>query len=132
MLLATPAVFYSALPILRLAFGGLRHGIVRMETLLAVGILAAYGSSAAAAFQGGTHFYFDTACAIVTLVLAGKLAEQSAKESASRAITTLYRLMPKKARLLVNGRERFVSVDALEPGAVFLVHAGERIPADGV
>jgi heavy metal translocating P-type ATPase len=132
MALATPAVFYSAHPILRLALAGLRHRAVRMETLLAVGILSAYGSSALAAFRGGRHFYFDTACAIVTLVLIGKLVEQSAKDKASRAVTTLYRLMPKKARLLLDGRERFVSVDALSSGAVFVVRPGERIPADGV
>jgi heavy metal translocating P-type ATPase len=47
-------------------------------------------------------------------------------------VTLLYRLMPNKARLVVEGRERFVSVDALEAGAVFRVKSGERIPADGV
>ncbi|HUJ22709.1 MAG TPA: heavy metal translocating P-type ATPase [Bryobacteraceae bacterium] len=130
--LATPAVFYSAWPVLRLAGVGLRHRTIRMETLLALGILAAYGSSAAEAFRAGRHFYFDTACAIVALVLAGKLAEQDAKDRAMRAITALYRMMPKKARRLVDGRERFVSIDAVESGMVFVVQAGERIPADGV
>lgn len=132
MALATPAVFYSAWPILRLAANGLRNRVIRMEALLALGILAAYGSSAAEAFRHGRHFYFDTACAIVALVLAGKLAEQSAKDSTARSIASLYRMMPKKARLLVNGHERFVSVDALQTGTVFLVQPGERIPADGV
>jgi len=132
MALATPAIFYSAWPIFRLAAIGLANRTIRMETLLALGILAAYGSSAVEAFRGGHHFYFDTACAIVALVLAGKLAEQSAKDSTARAVTSLYRMMPKKARLLVDGRERFVSVEALESGTVFLVQPGERIPADGV
>ncbi|HZT32205.1 MAG TPA: heavy metal translocating P-type ATPase [Bryobacteraceae bacterium] len=130
--LATPAVFYSAAPVLRLSVQGLRHGAIRMETLLALGILAAYGYSAAGAFRGGRHFYFDTACAIVTLVLAGKLVEQGAKEKTSRAITLLYRMMPKKARVRTDGRERFVSVEALAAGVVFVVQPGERIPADGV
>lgn len=132
MALATPAIFYSAWPIFRLSAIGLANRTIRMETLLALGILAAYGSSAVEAFRGGHHFYFDTACAIVALVLAGKLAEQSAKDSTARAVTSLYRMMPKKARLLVDGRERFVSVEALESGTVFLVQPGERIPADGV
>jgi heavy metal translocating P-type ATPase len=130
--LTTPVIFYSGRPILRLGLGGLRHAVIRMETLLAVGILAAYGASGAAALTGGRHFYFDTACAIVTLVLAGKLAERSAKEKAHRAVATLYRLMPKKARVVTGGRERFVAVEALEPGTIFLVQSGERIPADGV
>ena len=72
MALATPSVFYCAAPVLRIAWNGLRAGVLRMESLLAMGILAAYGYSVAQAFAGGRHVYFDTACAIVTLVLAGK------------------------------------------------------------
>ena len=48
MALATPAVFYCAAPILRIAWAGARHGALRMESLLAMGILMAYGYSAVA------------------------------------------------------------------------------------
>jgi heavy metal translocating P-type ATPase len=132
MVLALPVVFYAAWPILRLAWKGALNLTVRMETLLALGILAAFGYSTIQAFTGGDHVYFDTASAIVTLVLLGKLIERNAKDRTVRAIGALYRMMPKKARLLVDGHERFVTVEALEIGAVFLVKAGERIPADGV
>jgi heavy metal translocating P-type ATPase len=132
LLLATPLVFYCAWPILRTAVFGLRHRQIRMETLLALGILAAYFLSAAQVMRGQTHVYFDTAAAIVTLVLAGKLIERAAKDRAASSIAMLYRLMPKKARLLTPAGERFVSVDALEPGQLFMVKAGERIPADGI
>ena len=132
MALATPAVFYCAAPVLRLAWTGVRLGMLRMETLLAMGILTAYGYSAVEAFRGGNHVYFDTVCAIVTLVLAGKVIERGAKEKSARTLALLYRLMPTKARLLVDGRERFASVEALRPGAVFRVKSGERIAADGI
>ncbi|MFN7998336.1 MAG: heavy metal translocating P-type ATPase [Bryobacteraceae bacterium] len=132
MALATGSVFYSAQPILRMAWFAIRNRAVRMESLLALGILAAYSYSGVQAFLHGKHFYFDTACAIVALVLTGKLAERSAKEKTAHAITLLYRMMPNKARLLVEGREHFVSIERLEPGAAFLVKAGERIPADGI
>jgi len=132
MALATPSVFWCAAPVLRIAWGSARAGVLRMETLLALGILMAYGYSAAQAFRGNPHVYFDTACAIVALVLAGKAIERDVRQRTARAITLLYRLMPSKARLVQDGRERFVSVDALEPGTVFRVKAGERIPADGV
>lgn len=132
--LATPIVFYSAIPILKPAWHGLLNRMVRMETLLGLGILAAYFYSAAQAVLGG-HVYFDTASAIVTLVLVGKLIEKNAKERTSRAVTTLYRMMPKKVRLMISTlsgvEEKFVSVDALKVGDVFVVKAGERIPADG-
>jgi heavy metal translocating P-type ATPase len=132
LLLATPAVFYSAWPILRIAGRGALAGALRMEALVGLGILAAYAYSAAQAFTGGKHYYFDTACAIVTLVLAGKLAERGAKERTAGAIALLYRMMPRKARLVDQGRERFVAIDALLSGMEFLVKPGERIPADGV
>ena len=85
MALTTPAVFYCAAPVLRLAWAGARRGAIRMESLLAIGILTAYGYSAVAAFTGGPHVYFDTACAIVTLVLAGKAIERAAKDARRRA-----------------------------------------------
>jgi len=132
LILATPMVFYCAYPILRSAVIGLCNLQIRMEVLLTLGILNAYLLSVVQTLRGQTHVYFDTAAAIVTLVLAGKLIERGAKERAARSIATMYRLMPKKARIVAEGIERFVSIDALEPGTVFLVKAGERIPADGV
>ncbi len=56
MALATPSVFYCAAPVLRIAWNGLRAGVLRMESLLAMGILAAYGYSAAQTFAGSTMF----------------------------------------------------------------------------
>ncbi|MBK8793216.1 MAG: cation-translocating P-type ATPase [Holophaga sp.] len=132
MALAAPAVFYSAWPIHRIAWLGLRQGYLRMEALISVGVLAAFTYSSVQAFLGGKHYYFDTACAIVTLMLAGKALERGAKERSAKAIALLHRLLPKKARLRLDDRDHFVAIEALEPGMVFLVKAGERIPADGV
>ena len=129
--LALPAVTYSAWPIHRLAWFGLRQGRLRLEALISTGVLAAFTYSSVQAFMGGRHYYFDTACAIVTLMLTGKALERSAKERSARAIAMLHRLLPRKARIRVEGEERFVAIEALEPGMVFLVKAGERIPADG-
>ncbi|MBN8729492.1 MAG: heavy metal translocating P-type ATPase [Acidobacteria bacterium] len=132
MFLATPAVFYSGWPLLRIGVYGLLQGSIRMEALIATGILAAYGYSTAQAFLGGQHYYFDTACAIVTLVLAGKAMERAAKEKTARAIGMLHRLLPRKARLIQDGRERFVAVEALQAGMTMLVKPGERVAADGI
>ncbi len=128
--LATPAVFYSAWPILAAAGAGLRAGMIRMEALLALGVLAAYGHSVAEVFLGG-EVYFDTVCALVTLVLAGKAIERSAKDRAARDLSSLDQSIPKKARLAGAGPERWVAVQTMQPGQLFVVKAGERIPADG-
>jgi heavy metal translocating P-type ATPase len=132
MILATPVVFYCGQPVLHVAWRGMLNGTIRMEALLALGILAAYGYSVVQTFRGEIHLYFDTATVIVTLVLAGKLIERGAKESTSGWISELHHMMPNKVRLLAKGSEHFVSVDVLEQGEIFLVKAGERIPADGI
>jgi heavy metal translocating P-type ATPase len=132
MVLTAPAVFYSAQPILRLAWRGLLNRAIRMETLLALGILTAFGYSVHQTLVGGDHVYFDTTCALVALVLIGKWFERSGKAKTSRSISLMYRTMPRKARIKVSGRERFVALEALRPGDRFVVKAGERIPADGV
>lgn len=129
LVLSLPVLFYSARPIYRLAWAGLRSRTLRMETLLALGITAAFGYSAVEGLRGGSHIYFDIACAITALVLVGKSIEQGAKQRAAATITALHRMLPQKARL-ENGR--FAAVDQLEPGTLFLVKAGERIPADGI
>ncbi|WP_372342217.1 heavy metal translocating P-type ATPase [Geothrix sp. PMB-07] len=132
MALTLPVVLYSAWPIHRIAWYGLKTGHLRMEALISTGVLAAFTYSAAQAFLEGQHYYFDTACAIVTLVLTGKALERNAKDRSARAIAMLHRLLPKKARLRIDGQERFVAIEALEPGTVILVKPGERIPADGL
>jgi heavy metal translocating P-type ATPase len=132
MALATPVVFYCGYPMHRLAWLGLRNHTLRMESLLSMGVLTAYFFSVVQAFRGASHVYFDTASVIITFVLAGKLVEHNAKQKTSRWVTLLYQMVPNKVRLLSNGRECLVSVEALQPGQSFLVKAGERFPADGV
>jgi heavy metal translocating P-type ATPase len=129
--LATPMIFYCALPILRSAAIGIRNLQIRMEALLSLGILTAYGLSISQMLQGRAHIYFDTVAAIVTLVLTGKLIERGAKDRAARSISVLYRLMPNKARIADGSGERFIAIEALQPGTVCVVKAGERVPADG-
>lgn len=132
MLLATPVIFYCAQPIMRIAINGLYNRTVRMESLLALGILAAYFYSIVQIFNNGGHIYFDTAAAIVTLVLAGKYIEHNAKVHVSKAIMLLYQIMPKKVRVLIDNRETFIAVDKLQVEDQFIVKAGERIPVDGI
>jgi heavy metal translocating P-type ATPase len=132
MALSAPAVFWSAQPVLRAAWLGVRQLAVRVELLLALGMCSAWAYSAVEAISGGQHIYFDTACAISTLVLAGKLLEHGAKQRASRAVGLLYRTMPRKARLVLDGQERFVATEELRQGMIFAVRPGERIPADGI
>jgi heavy metal translocating P-type ATPase len=129
--IATPVIFYSGFPILRKSASGLVYGKVSMDTLIAMGVLAAYFYSILQMARGSIHLYFDTACMLVTLVLAGKYIETWARQRVSAGIAELWDLANQKVRLQTVGREEWVSFDAVKPGDCFLVHSGERVPVDG-
>jgi heavy metal translocating P-type ATPase len=129
--LATPVIFYGGFSILRRAIAGLCYGKTSMDTLISVGALSAYVYSAAQVLKGSLHIYFDTASMLITLVLLGRYIESRAKDKLSRGVTELYRLAYQKVRLWIEGKERWVSSDALQPGDEFLVRSGERVPMDG-
>jgi heavy metal translocating P-type ATPase len=148
--MATPVLFYGGLPILKRSFAGLRHGASSMDTLIAVGSLAAYCYSFVQLLRGSLHLYFDTGSMLITIVLVGRYIESHARDRVSRGITDLYHLAHQKVRLVIRnadecggggdhagegggegGKERWVSSEALNPGDLFVVLAGERVPLDG-
>ncbi len=137
--LASPVVFWVGSRFFRGAWLAARHGTTDMNTLVAVGALAAYLYSSAATFfpswfagaDLAPHVYFDGAALIVTLIVLGRLLEARAKGRTSAAIQRLLNLRPKTARVVRNGEERDVPVDAVRRGDRVLVRPGERIPTDG-
>lgn len=130
-LMATAVVFYGGFPMLRRAARGLRYGITSMDTLIAVGVLAAYAYSVGRMAGGSIHLYFDTASMLVTIVLLGKYIEAHAREKVSAGITELYELSRQKVRLLGRGRERWVAPEAVGAGDRFRVLSGERTSVEG-
>ena len=111
-----------------------RHLRANMNSLIAMGTLAAFGWSvyAMAALSGGhAELYFDSAGMIVALILVGRYLEARSKGRAGEAISALIKLQPSKATALINGVEIEIDSVALRPGMQMLVRPGERIPADG-
>jgi cation transport ATPase len=104
---ATPVVFYSGWPFLAGAWRSLRNRAANMDLLIALGVLAAYAASIHALFFAG-EVYFDTAAMIITLILAGRLFENSARRRAAAGID----------RLLTAGTLAAASAEAFGPGAV--------------
>lgn len=113
-----------------------RHGTADMNTLVALGAGAAYLYSAALLGLSGAHaqssLYFDSAGAIITLILFGRYIELRAKHRASNAIRRLLTLQPRVARVLRDGRETDLPVGRVEIDDVLVVRPGERIAVDGV
>lgn len=142
LLLATPVVFGPGRRFLLLAWNAAKHFSADMNTMVALGVLAAWGWSTVVVlmpslFPRAEHghppsIFFEAAGAIVSFVLIGKMLEARARKRLSEAVRGLVSLAPRRATRLENGVEREVAVSALRPGDDVLVRPGERVPADGV
>ncbi len=132
--LTVPVQFWAGWPFLHQAAVRARAHTANMDTLIALGTLAAFFFSAWRVAFGDRHaeHYFDTAALIVTFLLLGRYFEARAKGRASSAIRALLELGAKEARVLIDGEERTVPVQAVHAGDLVRVRPGEKIPVDGV
>lgn len=109
-----------------------------MNSLVAIGALAAYGYSLVATFAPGLlppgtiQVYYEAAAVVVTLILLGRLLEARAKGQTSAAIQHLVRLQPKTARVRRSDGAADIAIDAVQPADIVEVRPGERIPVDGI
>ena len=132
-IMASIVLFYGGLKIFHKAWAGFTSGAFGMETLIAVGALTAYFYSTYNLFSGSIHLYYDTAAMLITLTLLGKTIERKARDSVQEDLGNFFSLRPTKVKIC-NGdfpRGRYVAIEALRPGDVFVVEASEIIPADG-
>lgn len=127
-----PVLLYSAWPIWRRFYHGLKVGIWGMEALVFLGVTTASALSLYELWQGRSSVYFDSMTVIIVFVLLGKIIESKAKFSAKDALCQLTRLMPRRGRKLhVDGTEHFVPLKDIQPGDHFVVLTGEKIVLDG-
>ncbi|HHL40809.1 MAG TPA: cadmium-translocating P-type ATPase [Deltaproteobacteria bacterium] len=139
-LLATPVQFWCGLQFYRGALAAARHRTTDMNTLIAVGTSAAYAYSLVATFAPGLfesrglapEVYFDTAAAIIVLILLGRLLEMRAKGQTSEAIKKLMGMQARTARVVRDGEEKDIPVEEVAVGDIVVVRPGEKIPVDGV
>jgi len=129
--LATPVLFYSALPFWRGAWRGLRSRALTMDLLVCLGAGLAYGHSAAVTLAGRGETYFDSVVMIITLLLTGRFLEHRARARATSAVDRLASLLPAQARVWRASGWQEVAVAAVAVGDRMQVQAGERIGADG-
>jgi P-type Cu+ transporter len=142
--LATPVVAWCGAPLLQRGWHSLRGRRFNMFTLIALGVAVAYGFSVLAvlfpaaiphAFRHGdsASLYFESAAAIVTLVLLGQVLELRARQKTGAALRALLDLAPRKAvRIEADGREVEVDLAQVRPGDLLRVRPGEKVPVDGV
>ncbi len=147
LLLATAVEFAGGWPFLRDSARLLRHGATSMDTLIALGTLAALAVSAVEAIAlGGRHVHLGGSGAfaarlhgvmaplIVAVLASGRAVESRARARAARALHSLLSLRPPAARV-VQGTEddagELVAPESVPVGALVRVRAGESLPLDG-
>lgn len=108
-----------------------------MNSLVAVGTLAAYSYSLVATFmpnvlpQGTVNVYFEAAAVIVALILLGRYFEAKAKGRTSQAIQHLLGLQAKVARVEQDGVFVELAIEQVSSGMIIELRPGERVPVDG-
>ena len=121
------------------AWNALRHGTANMNTLIAVGTLAAFSYSVVAtvmphrlaAAGAAADVYYEAVILIIALVLLGSALEARAKRQTTRALRELARLQPSTARVLRDVAERDIPIAEVRVGDRVVVRPGERFPVDG-
>jgi P-type Cu+ transporter len=151
--LATPVVVWGAWPFHRAAWANAKHLTATMDTLIAVGVLAAWLWSLYALFIGdagmtgvkmpfdlipesgsGTdEIYLEVAAGVTVFILLGRYLEATAKRRAGAAVAALLELGAKDVAVLDDsGMERRIPVEQLQVGDRFVVRPGEKVATDGV
>jgi P-type Cu+ transporter len=150
--LAAPVVVWGALPFHRAAWVNLRHAAATMDTLISIGVLAAFGWSLYALFwgtageigmthgfswtaernAGDSQVYFEVAAGVTVFILAGRYFEARAKRRSGAALRALLELGAKDVAVLKDGAEIRIPIEELEVGDRFVVRPGEKVATDGV
>ena len=131
LLLAVPVLFWVGRQTYVAAWRSTMHGAPNMDALIAMGTGASF-LTGIAAFFAPIPSYAGVAAMIMAFHLTGRYVEASARGRASQAIRKLLELGAKTARILVDGTEKEVSIDEVQPGDVMVIRPGEKIPTDGV
>lgn len=136
--LTTVVLFYPGWNFYKLGLPALKRLAPDMNSLVAVGTLAAYGYSVVATFLPSLlppqtiHVYYEAAAVIVTLILLGRYLEARAKGRTSAAIQRLAGLQAKTARVQRQGQTIEIPIAEVRAGDLIDVRPGERIPVDGL
>ncbi|WP_255219453.1 heavy metal translocating P-type ATPase [Kocuria salina] len=146
--LSLPVVTWAAWPFHRSAAVNARHLTSTMDTLVSLGVSAAYlfslwnllrepGMTAGAMLghamdMSGHQLYFETGALVTAFLLLGRYLEARAKARSGEALRALLELGAKDAVVLRDGLETSVPAEQLRPGDLVVVRPGEKIAADGV
>src|SRR5438876_8589233 len=108
-------------PIVWTSLKDLKRGIVSINELVGIAVLASFASGD-----------YKTAGVVAFFMLMGEIIETRTAEGARASIESLIRLTPTKARRLTGKAEEEVAAKDLAIGDVIRIRPGDNVAADGV
>lgn len=143
LLLSLPVVFYAGWMFFVRAWKSILTWNLNMFTLIGIGtgvafLFSLFGMFFPAIFptefkthNGMVSLYFEATTVILTLVLLGQLLEARAHSQTSGAIKELLKLAPTEAILVLDGKDKVISIHDIKKGDLLRVKPGNKIPVDG-
>jgi Cu+-exporting ATPase len=158
--LSAPVVTYAAWPFHKAAWTNLKHRAATMDTLVSVGVSAAflwslwalffgdagmpgmkharaggpvwYSEFAVSRTDGSGSIYLEAASGVTAFILAGRYFEHKAKRRSGAALRALMTLGAKDVAVLRDGAEVRIPIGELAVGDRFVVRPGEKVATDGI
>lgn len=112
-------------------FSSLLHGNINMETLITLGVLAAWITGVLSFFMSVPSFFMISGM-ILAFHLLGQFLETKAKGKASQAVQKLLEMEADTARVARNGEVQEIPLEEVKVGDTMIVKPGEKIPTDGI
>jgi len=131
LVLSFPVIFIFGGKTIKMGMRGYWTLYFNMDSLIALGTLAAFFSGFLS-FFGIVSDYSGTSAMIMTFFITGKYVEAKARGRAGQEIKKLLELGAKKARLLRGTGEVEVDISDVKVGDVMIIKPGEKIPTDGI
>jgi Cu2+-exporting ATPase len=130
--LTIPAIFYSAVPFYRAAWGGLKLKMLHIDLPISLGIVTGFIASFVNTVIGSPHVYYDTICTLIFVMLVGRWLQRKSVDRFVNSKEIFFSIVPLAAmRIMPQGIEE-VFAGSLKIGDKVLVNADQGFPGDGL
>lgn len=139
--LATPVVIWSGLPLFSRGIQSFITKKLNMYSLISMGIGVAFTYSLImlffenffiSFFQAPIPIYFESSATITMIILLGQIMELKTRKQTRNAIKMLISLTPKTAHIIIDGKEKKVSIESIKIDDLIRIRPGEKVPVDGI
>lgn len=131
-MLSTPLMYVLGGPFISGAVRAARCGRINGDTLVSIGVIAAYSYSVLATIQRQPTMFYDTVAMVLLLFTAGRLLEAIGRAKAARNLEPMFAAEKATACVIESGEQFVRPVDQIVSGDNVQIQPGELIPVDGV